>query len=179
MGIAQLDLGCRCPAGQPHAPARLLQSKAWSWLFLRHLLSPSWRFPAFAKSGQTERMWERQLPSWQLLLGENPLLCLPLVLLPLLGRVGSAARSQGPGPLHHPGCPVEAGTTSLRAPPAPRGHSRGTSHVTVPWSSAWQLRHHLSCLLPASALLLSRPGPCSCWKSRWAPWSQLSHPPVS
>lgn len=72
------------------------------------------------QSQGTERMWEGQLPSWQLLLGKNPPSCLPLVLLPLLGRVGSAARSQGPGPLHHPGCPVEAMTTSLGAPPTPR-----------------------------------------------------------
>lgn len=74
------------------------------------------------QSQGTERMWEGQLPAlafWQPFPGKNPPPALPLVLLPLPGRVGSSACSSGAGPSHHPGCPGAVIPTRLGDPLGP------------------------------------------------------------
>ena len=128
-------------------------------------------------------MWEGQLPalaSWQPFPGKNPPLALPLVLLPLPGRVGSSACSSGAGPSHHPGCPGAVMPTSLGGPLGPSAllPAAQRSASCLCRRPLWR---HLPCPLPAwLALLRSSPGPlpftvpCCCWKSRRAPWSWLS-----
>lgn len=135
------------------------------------------------QSQGTERMWEGQLPAlafWQPFPGKNPPLALPLVLLPLPGRVGSSACSSGAGPSHHPGCPGAVMPTSLGGPLGPSAllPAAQRSASCLCRRPLWR---HLPCPLPAwLALLRSSPGPlpftvpCCCWKSRQAPWPWLS-----
>lgn len=89
----------------------------------------------------------RPWASWQLFPGKNPPPPLPLVLLPLLSRVGSDACSQGAGPFHPPGFPCGGHAHQLRGPSWPAPHRAALSLCCGPPCSSCSVTYPVCCQL--------------------------------